>query len=72
MTFFEKPEEHHAEQVFKNADRGENVEKTILGVVTVEPKVIGKTEESGPQNARNKQSPEKHPKRAVIDTQDCK
>ena len=65
MTFFEKPEEHHAEQVFKNADRGENVEKTILGVVTVEPKVIGKTEESGPQNARNKEGSKKYPKRAV-------
>ena len=65
VALFEKPEEHHAEQVFKNADRGKNVEETVLGIVAIEPKVIGKAKEGRPENARNKERSEKNPKRAV-------
>ena len=64
-AFFEEPEKYHAKQVFKNADRGENVEETILGIVAIEPKIVGESKESRPQNARNKERSEKHPKRAI-------
>ena len=66
MAFFEEPEEHHAEQVFKNTDRRKNVEETVLGIVTVEPEIIGKAKEGRPENARNKERSEKHPKRAIV------
>ena len=41
------------------------MEETVLGIVTVEPEVVGKAEEGCPQNTRNKERSEKHPKRAV-------
>ena len=65
MAFFEEPEEHHAKQVFKNTDRRKNMEETVLGVVTVEPEIIGKAKEGSPENARNKERSEKHPERAI-------
>ncbi len=65
MTFFKEPKEYHAEQVFENTDRSKNMEETVLGVVTVEPKVVGKAEESRPQNARNKERSKKNPERAI-------
>ena len=65
MAFFEEPEKHHAEQVFKNTDGRKNVEETVLGVITVKPEIIGKTKEGCPQNTRNKERSEKHPERTV-------
>ena len=32
-----QPEKHHAEQVFKNTDRGKNMEEAVLGLVATEP-----------------------------------
>ena len=65
MAFFEEPEKHHAEQVFKNTDRSKNMEETVLGIVAFEPKVVGKAKEGCPQNTRNKERSEKHPERAI-------
>ena len=65
MAFFKESKENHAEQVFKNADGRKNVEETVLGVVAIEPEVVGKAEEGCPENARNKECSEKHPKSAV-------
>lgn len=59
-------EKHHAEQVFKNADRSEDVEETVLGLVAAEPQVVGSSEENRPQNSGDKQRAEQHPERAVI------
>ena len=47
-SFFIKSEEYHAKQVFKNADGSENMEETVLGIVTVKPEIVGKAEEGGP------------------------
>ena len=65
VSFFEKSKEDHAEQIFKNADRRKNMEEAILGIVTVEPEVIGEAKESGPQNTWNKERSKKHPKCTV-------
>lgn len=65
VAFFKEPKEHHAEQVFKNTDWGKDMEETVLGIVTVEPKIIGKAKERSPQNSRNKERSKKHPKCAV-------
>lgn len=64
-AFFKEPKEHHAEQVFKNTDGRKNVEETVLGIVTVEPEIVGKAEKSSPQNTRNKERSKKHPERTV-------
>ena len=65
MAFLEKPEEDHAEQVFKNTHRCKDMEKTILGIVAIEPKVIREAEENRPENSRNKESRKKHPECTV-------
>ena len=65
MTFFEKSEKHHTEQIFKNADRGKNVEESILGIITVKPEIIGEAKESRPENSWNKECSEKDPKGAI-------
>ena len=65
MAFFEEPEKHHAEQVFKNTHRCKDMEKTILGIVAIEPKVIREAEENRPENSRNKESRKKHPECTV-------
>lgn len=65
MAFFKESEKYHAEQIFENTDGRKNVEESVLGVVTVEPEVVRKAKEGCPQNARNKECSEKHPKSAV-------
>ena len=65
VAFLEKSKEHHTEQVFKNTYRSKNMEETVLGIVTVEPEVVGKTKEGRPQNARNKEGSKEHPKSAI-------
>ena len=65
MAFFKEPKEHHAEQIFKNTDGRKNVEESVLGIETVKPEVIGKAKESRPENARNEERSEKHPKHTV-------
>ena len=64
--FFIESKENHAKKIFKNAYRGKNVEETILGIVTVEPKVVGKAEERGPQYSRNKECSKKNPESAIV------
>ncbi len=61
-----QPKKHHAEQVFKNADRGKNMEEAVLGLITAEPQVVGGAKEDRPQNPRNEQRAEQHPKRTVL------
>ena len=65
-AFAVQAEKHHAEQVFKNADRRKNVEETILGLVAAEPQVVRGSKENCPQNPGDKQRAEQHPERAVV------
>ena len=68
-TFVIQTEKHHAEQVFKNADRGENMEEAVLGLVAAEPQVVRGAEENRPQNSRNEQRAKQYPKRAILLTE---
>ena len=54
-------EKYHAEQVFKNTDRCEDVEEAVLGLITAEPQVVGGAKENCPQNPRNKERAKQHP-----------
>ena len=64
-SFFIESEENHAKQVFKNADGSENMEETVLSIVTVEPEVVGEAKEGGPENARNKEGSKENPERTI-------
>ena len=68
-TFVIQPEKYHAEQVFENADRGENMEEAVLCLVAAEPQVVGSAKENRPQNSRDEQRSKQHPKRAVLLTE---
>lgn len=68
-AFTIQPEKHHAEQVFENTDRSKNMEEAVLGLITAEPQVVGGAKEDRPQNPRNEQRAEQHPKRTVLLTE---
>ena len=48
-AFFVEPKNHHAEQIFKDTHGCKDMEETVLGIVTSEPQIIGKSKENRPK-----------------------